>query len=78
MRRGRLPTPVFWPGDFSGLYSPRGRKELDTTEQLPLLTALEGEVTRKGFKGSFVSALAVLFRGLGFVNITVFSCENSL
>ena len=31
-RRERLPTPVFWPGEFHGLYSPWGRKELDTTE----------------------------------------------
>ena len=29
-----LPTPVFWPGEFHGLYSPRGCKELDTTERL--------------------------------------------
>ena len=34
-RRERLP-PVFWPGEFHGLYSPWGRKELDTTEQLSL------------------------------------------
>ena len=27
-----LPTPVFWPGKFHGLYSSWGRKELDTTE----------------------------------------------
>ena len=25
--RERLPTPVFWPGEFHGLYSPWGRKE---------------------------------------------------
>jgi len=25
---------VFWPGEFHGLYSPQGCKELDTTEQL--------------------------------------------
>ena len=31
-RRERLPTPVFWPGEFHGLYSPWGCKELDTTE----------------------------------------------
>ena len=31
-RRERLPTPVFWPGEVHGLYSPRGRKELGTTE----------------------------------------------
>ena len=24
-RRERLPTPVFWPGEFHGLYSPWGR-----------------------------------------------------
>ena len=35
-RRERLPTPVFWPGEFHGLYRPRGRKESDTTEQLSL------------------------------------------
>ena len=28
--------PVFWPGEFHGQYSPWGRKESDTTEQLSL------------------------------------------
>ena len=27
-----VPTPVFWPGEFHGLYGPWGRKESDTTE----------------------------------------------
>ena len=35
-RRERLPTPVFWPGEFHGLYSPWDCKESDTTEQLSL------------------------------------------
>ena len=35
-RRERLPTPVFWPGEAHGLYSPRGCKESDTTERLSL------------------------------------------
>ena len=35
-RRERLPTPVFWSGEFHGLYSPWGRKESDTTERLTL------------------------------------------
>ena len=26
-----VPTPVFWPGEFQGLYSPWGHKESDTT-----------------------------------------------
>ena len=30
-RRERLPTPVFWPREFHGLYSPWGRKESDMT-----------------------------------------------
>ena len=33
-RRERLPTPVLWPGEFHGLYSPRGHKESDTIELL--------------------------------------------
>ena len=35
-RRESLPTPVFWPGEFHGLYSQWGRKESDTTERLSL------------------------------------------
>ena len=31
-RREWLPTLVFWPGEFHGLYSPWGCKESDTTE----------------------------------------------
>ena len=34
--RERLPTPVSWPEESHGLYSPQGRKESDTTEQLSL------------------------------------------
>ena len=35
-RRERLPTPVFWPRKFHGLYSPWSHKELDTTGPLLL------------------------------------------
>ena len=35
-RRERLPTPVFWPGEFHGLYSPWGSKDSDMTERLSL------------------------------------------
>ena len=31
-----LPSPVFWPRKFHGLYSPWSCKESDTTEQLSL------------------------------------------
>ena len=33
-RRERLSTPVFWPGEFQGLYSPQGHKKLDMTKLL--------------------------------------------
>ena len=33
-RRERLPTPVFWPRESHGLYSPWGYKESDMTERL--------------------------------------------
>ena len=36
-RRERLPTPVFWPGEFHGLYSPWRCKESDMAERLSLL-----------------------------------------
>ena len=39
-RSERLPTPVLWPGGFHGLYSPWGRKESDTTEELSLSHSL--------------------------------------
>ena len=37
LEKGKLPTPVFWPGKFHGLCSLWGRKELDTTERLLLV-----------------------------------------
>ena len=33
-------TPVFWPGEFHGLYSPWGCKESDTTERLSLFRTI--------------------------------------
>ena len=31
-RRERQPTPVFWPGEFPGLYSSWSQKESDLTD----------------------------------------------
>ena len=41
-RMERLPTPVFWPGEFHRLYSLCGRKESDTTERLSLPLGFPG------------------------------------
>ena len=38
-----IPIPVFWPGEFHGLYNPWGRKESDTTERLSLTPHLYNE-----------------------------------
>ena len=32
LEKGKATTPVFWPGEFHGLYSPWGHKESDMTE----------------------------------------------
>ena len=32
-RRARQTTPVFWPGEFHGLYDPWGHREADMTER---------------------------------------------
>ena len=32
LEKERPPSPLFWPGEFHGLYGPLGRKESDTTE----------------------------------------------
>ena len=34
LEKDRLPTLVFWPGEFHGLYSSWSCKELDMTEQM--------------------------------------------
>ena len=50
-------TPAFWPGEFHGLYSPWGCKELDKIEQLSL-SELD-----KGFPGGASGkALACQYR----------------
>ena len=38
LEKEKIPSPLFWPGEFHGLYSVWGCKELDTTERL-LLTS---------------------------------------
>ena len=43
LEKDQLPTPVFWPGGFHGLYSPRGCKESDMTEFLSLTLPCAGD-----------------------------------
>ena len=41
----QLPTPLFWPGEFYGLYRTRVRKESDTTEQFSLIHNVFGIIS---------------------------------
>ena len=68
-RRERLPSPVFWPGEFHGLYSPWGRKESDTAGRLSLaLVVVSVLVCSWNAFGSVPSSL-VFWKSLGRINV---------
>ena len=69
-RRERLPTPVLWPREFQGLYSPRGRKESDTTERISL-THSEIGWQRKGGKISVIFHFKILTTVINHLSRTV-------
>ena len=68
-RRKRLPTPVFWPGELHGLYSPWGRKESDVTEWLSLSFTLPISLVSIVF---FMSLLPFVFNFLNFLLLLLF------
>ena len=54
-RRGRLPTPVFWPGEFHGLYSPWGSQRVG--HDWATFTSLHFQQC-KGFSSQFLHILS--------------------
>ena len=62
-RRERLPTPVFGPREFHGLYSLWGHKESDTTESLSLSLSM-----------SVKWSLLVILICISLMTFSVFSC----
>ena len=44
LEKGKATISVFWPGEFHGLYSPQGHKELDMTELLSFLSSSRGSL----------------------------------
>ena len=54
-RRERLPTPVFWPGEFHELYNAWDHKESEMTEQLSLSWRRGRETRRKRILGKVKS-----------------------
>ena len=63
-------TPVFWPGEFHGLFSPWDRKESDMTEQLSLSVLL--------LTNSLISTDFILREPWKVGNITVPPVKSSL
>ena len=63
--RARLPTPVFWPGQFHRPYIPWGPKELDTTEWLSLSLWLNRRVNPREWS----NCINCLFLGLMYLFI---------
>ena len=66
--RAREPTPVFLPGEPQGQrslvgYSPWGRKELDTTEQLSTHASYSNleDQAEEGWEKEFTSRIKGLF-----------------
>ena len=62
-RREQLPTPVFWPGEFHGLYSPWGHRESDTTEWLSLSLLSFWDNWFIQFLDIFLTVYMSIFRG---------------
>ena len=57
-RRERLPTPVFWPGEFHGLYSPwvaKSQTQLSDFHFLITFQAVHGEAQLKRNWGSWLA-----------------------
>ena len=73
----RLPTPVFWPGEFHGPYSQWGRKESDETDRLSLSLLLDLERCKQDYlpeKVSIFHFVLELIRNLFLPFIKIFSC----
>ena len=51
--KGKVPTPVFWPGEDGGLYSLWGHKELDMPKRLSLSLGHYRVTTKVGIFAEF-------------------------
>ena len=60
-RRERLPTPVFWPGEFHGLYSPGDLSNPGIKPKSPTLQAILYQLSQQGKpKNTGVGSLSLL------------------
>ena len=54
---------MFWPGEFHGLYSPRGSKESDTTEQISVTIYKINNNDLLYCKGDNIPYLIIIYNG---------------
>ena len=79
LEKERLPTLIFWPGGFHGLYSPWGCKESGTTERLSLDNTTNKRYSMNVLKlGIFFSNHRILVLNQKYLVFLVvwFSMEN--
>ena len=60
-RRERLPTPIFWSGEFHGLYSPWGCKESHMTMRFSLLAEITRPCLSRGCPCSWTLSCPVIY-----------------
>ena len=75
-RREQLPTPVFRPGEFHGLYHSWGCKESDTIEPLSLSFTFNGLAPKVALNsekiGILESAFIAIIGYISLYNSTIF------
>ena len=76
-RREQLPTPVFRPGEFHGLYRPWGHKESDTIESLSLSFTFNGLAPKVALNSEKIGIRQVILGSTFIVIIGNISLYNS-
>ena len=71
LEKGKATTPVFWPGEFHGLYSSWGLRESNTTERLSLSHHIFIQSCADGHLG-YQHILAVISNAALDVTVQVF------
>ena len=69
--KATLPTPVFWPGEFHGLYSPSGHKESDMTATFTFRYILLSHIILLSFKKSERMSFAATWMDLEIIILSI-------
>ena len=69
--KATLPTPVFWPGEFHGLYSPLGHKESDMTATFTFRYILFSHIILLSLKKSERMSFAATWMDLEIIILSI-------